>query len=114
MNVVNLGGTVDVPWDDGVCVVREAVLDAGDVDGVDFVVSERELEDAVGAEGVVEGSTVGCVHYDASERRFDGTVYACKVEDEAWRVSVMFNGWVWLAVSWEKKFGMTRTGKHML
>ena len=29
------------PWDDGVFVAREAVLDAGDVDGVDFVVSER-------------------------------------------------------------------------
>ena len=82
-NALDSGGAVDIPWDDDVVVIREAVLDAGDVDGVGFVVWERELEDAVGLNGVVEGSAIWGDPDDAAERVFDGTVYSCEVEGEA-------------------------------
>ena len=88
-------------------------MDAGDVDGVGFEVSERELEDAVGDEGVVEGSAIGCDHDDAAAGFFHGTVYACEVEEEALGMLVVFNGWIYLAVGWERKLGMTLTGKHV-
>ena len=113
-NGLNPGGVVDIPWDDGVFVVREAVLGAGDVDGVHFIIFEREVQDALRKEGVVERSAVGGDHGDAAEGGFDGIVCTCEVEEEAWGVLVAFHRWAWMAVGCERKVRMTLTRKHLL